>query len=546
MSLRLRLGLSFALVAVTTALVMVAATPAVIRYGFEPVRPAPTDPPSGSGGPPDGSPAPGTEASPSSSPAPGSGSGSPDGDPAPTPTRGDPSPAGSSAAPGPSGADTGTAAPPTATPRPTPRPSPGPAASPLQSGRPTATSSPSATGGPPETGGPSGSGGPPSTPRATKSPGGAGPGGTSPPGDARSADTAAAYAVARVPMQTAWPGEGGGDPAASPSGVPGELAWVEVERRTSNLLLLVAALSAVVAIAIGLILAEALIRPLRDLGKAASAIAGGDLARRSGVSGRHDEIGDLGRSFDTMAAALQQSDESRRRFLQDAAHELGTPVTAIHTTASAILDGVYQPERRHLETIRDEARLLARIVDDLRTIALAEVRQLPMVIGEVDLAALATSTADAFAAAAAAEGRQIVVTGAGPAVAAGDADRLRQVLAALADNALRHVPAGGRVWIRTAVAGSRVVVDVEDDGPGLGDPADRVFERFFRADAPPDRAAGHAGLGLAIVRALVEAQDGRVSARNRAEGGASFRVELPAAGAPTGTGPGPATSQPGA
>ena len=79
-----------------------------------------------------------------------------------------------------------------------------------------------------------------------------------------------------------------------------------------------------------------------------------------------------------MAEALQRSDESRRRFLQDAAHELGTPVTAIQTTVSAILDGVYEPERRHLETIRDETRLLGRIVDDLRTIALAEVGQLPL------------------------------------------------------------------------------------------------------------------------------------------------------------------------
>ena len=244
---------------------------------------------------------------------------------------------------------------------------------------------------------------------------------------------------------------------------------------------------------------------------------------------RHDEIGELGRSFDTMAVALEQADASRRGFLQDAAHELGTPVTAIQTTASAILDGVYEPERRHLETIRDEARLLGRIVDDLRTIALAEVRQLPIQSLAVDVAGIADSTAAAFAAAAATGGRRIVAEGAGPAVATGDPDRIRQVLSALADNALRHVPAGGEVRIRTALRDGRVLVDVEDDGPGLGDHADRVFDRFYRADAPPDRTAGHAGLGLAIVRALVEAQDGRVSAHNRPGGGAVFRIELKAA-----------------
>ncbi|MHB8892896.1 MAG: HAMP domain-containing protein, partial [Candidatus Limnocylindrales bacterium] len=109
----------------------------------------------------------------------------------------------------------------------------------------------------------------------------------------------------------ASPGTSPDGPSASASLDPANLAWVEVERRTSSILAVVAVLSAVVSIAIGLVLAEALIRPLRDLGKAASAIAGGDLARRSGVGDRRDEIGDLGRSFDTMAAALEQADTSR-------------------------------------------------------------------------------------------------------------------------------------------------------------------------------------------------------------------------------------------
>ena len=247
-----------------------------------------------------------------------------------------------------------------------------------------------------------------------------------------------------------------------------------------------------------------------------------------------------------MAAALQRADESRRHFLQDAAHELGTPVTAIQTTASAILDGVYEPERRHLETIRDEARLLARIVDDLRTIALAEVRQLPLAVEDVDLVAITRSTADAFSAAAAARGCRVIVRGAGPVVARGDPDRIRQVLAALVDNALRYVPDGGEVRVVTVVAGDRVQALVEDDGPGLGDHPERVFDRFYRADATPDRAAGHAGLGLAIVRALVEAQAGSVSATNHPAGGASFRIELPRRAAPGSAGEDmPAGMQPG-
>ncbi len=313
-----------------------------------------------------------------------------------------------------------------------------------------------------------------------------------------------------------------------PTADAAQLAWVEVERRTSTILVIAAVGSGIVAVVIGLLLAEALIRPLHKLGAAASAVAGGDLARRSGLGGRRDEIGELGRSFDTMAAALERANSSRRRFLQDAAHELGTPVTAIHTTASAILDGLYEPEPRHIETIRDEARLLARIVDDLRTIALAEVHQLPMQHVPVDMAGTAAATAEALGASAAKGGCTLSVVGAGPAWVTGDPDRLRQVVSALVDNAIRHSPPGGCVTIRTDIDGAWVGVSVEDEGPGLGDAAAHVFDRFFRADAVPDRTAGHAGLGLAIVRALVEAHGGRVAAADRPEGGAGFRVELPA------------------
>lgn len=181
----------------------------------------------------------------------------------------------------------------------------------------------------------------------------------------------------------------------------------------------------------------------------------------------------------------------------------------------------------HIEAIRDEARLLARIVDDLRTIALAEVHDLPLQHIPVDVATIASSTAAAFGAVAAAAGSHVVAIDDGPAMVAGDPDRIRQVLAALVDNALRHVSQDGEVSVHTTVTAGLVTVRVLDNGPGLGrDPA-RVFERFYRADPVVDRTAGHAGLGLTIVRALVEALDGEVWAANRPEGGAQFTVLLP-------------------
>ncbi len=155
----------------------------------------------------------------------------------------------------------------------------------------------------------------------------------------------------------------------------------------------------------------------------------------------------------------------------------------------------------------------------------------------VDAAEAAASTVAALAAAAALRGQRLVAEATAPAMVTGDPDRIRQVLAALVDNAISHIPTGGEIRVRTSMVDPWARIDVEDDGPGLGDDADRVFDRFYRADAPRDRTGGHAGLGLAIVRALVEAQDGRVSAGNRPEGGAVFRVELPAA-RPAGAGSG--------
>jgi two-component system sensor histidine kinase BaeS len=312
----------------------------------------------------------------------------------------------------------------------------------------------------------------------------------------------------------------------------------QAQEATILRLLLAAAGAAVAASLLGLFAAGPLVRPLTRLEEAAGDVARGNLGRRSGLAERRDEFGQLGRTFDSMAGQLQLADETRRQFLQDAAHELKTPLAVIDATSSAILDGVYTPERRHLETIRDQSRVLARIVDDLRTISLAEGGNLPLRRRPQDVRAVLDSVAAGFEARAAADQVKLSVQAEDGIIVDADPDRLRQMLGALVDNALRHTPAGGTVRLVASASMAAIKAGqprpvirlaIEDTGPGIPEEAlPRVFERFFQADPSRSRGTGTSGLGLSIVRALAEAHGARVGAENRVEGGARLWIELPA------------------
>jgi two-component system sensor histidine kinase BaeS len=326
-------------------------------------------------------------------------------------------------------------------------------------------------------------------------------------------------------------------PAVPPSST-GTTPTGQAQETTILRLLLAVAGAAVAASLLGLLAAGRLVRPLTRLEQAAVAVARGNLGARSGLAERSDEFGQLGRTFDSMAGQLQLADETRRNFLQDAAHELKTPLAVIDATSSAILDGVYTPERRHIETIRDQSRVLARIVDDLRTISLAEGGNLPLNKRPQDVKRVLDSVAAGFEARAAADQVRLSVEAPDGMVVEADPDRLRQMLGALVDNALRHTTVGGAVRlvasasmpaVRTGPPKPVVRLAIEDTGPGIPEDAlPRIFERFFQADPSRSRGTGTSGLGLSIVRALAEAHGARVGAENRVEGGARLWVELPA------------------
>ncbi len=362
--------------------------------------------------------------------------------------------------------------------------------------------------------------------------------------------TAAAVAIAAPPIvgrgfamlqtgESSVPGLGPGRGPGAGMGPAGGTAGsylAQAQQDATTTIVVVALVAAAIASLVGIVIAWWIARPLVHLEHAAARVASGDLAARSGIAGRSDELGSLGRSFDGMAADLERSAAARRRLFADAAHEMKTPLAVIEATVSAVLDGVYPDDARHLMTIKDQARLLGRVVDDLRTVSLAEAGALPMAPSELRPAELAASAVRSFAPRA--DGAGVTLTAdvdsaAGPLVRA-DRDRIGQALGAYLDNALRYAPAGSRitVLVEPSPGGAGVVrISVLDQGPGL--PAadlPHVFDRFYQADPARDRSTGTSGLGLAIVKAVVEAHGGVVGAANRPGGGAAFWLELPTTG----------------
>ena len=275
--------------------------------------------------------------------------------------------------------------------------------------------------------------------------------------------------------------------------------------------------------------------PLDRIGHTAGAIAGGDLSHRVESTDPRTEVGRLGIAFNAMLDRLedafdrrQASEDRLRRFLADASHELRTPLASIRGYAELFRMGAASsPEEvaKAMRRIEDEAARMGVLVEDLLTLArLDEIAEAPHTA--VDVAALA---ADAVGDAAAVAPDRAIGLDADPgATVLGDAHQLRQVLGNLLRNALVHTPAGTPIEVRVAADGA-VRFEVRDHGPGLptGDPGE-LFERFWRAEGGRERGRAGAGLGLAIVAAIVDAHGGRVTAANASDGGAVFSVVLPA------------------
>lgn len=310
----------------------------------------------------------------------------------------------------------------------------------------------------------------------------------------------------------------------------GALGQIEEEYLDQvNAALLWGGLGAVaVALGLGALIAWRITAPVQDLTRAAERVASGDLDSRVVVQ-TSDEIGRLAQTFNQMADSLSREDELRRRMTADIAHELRTPLSIIRGQIEAIQDGIFPPDGEHLEPIHQETLLLNRLVEDLRTLALAEAGQLPMQKIEADPAALVDRVVAKFAPLAAEKEIALRVEGTtSNKEILMDVHRIEQVLTNLLANALHHAPRGGHIDLRL-VTGDVVVMEVADSGPGIA-PADlpQVFDRFWRGDQSRARDRGGAGLGLAIARQLVEAHGGQIWVESEPGSGASFFFSLPA------------------
>ncbi|MEX2161827.1 MAG: ATP-binding protein [Anaerolineales bacterium] len=293
--------------------------------------------------------------------------------------------------------------------------------------------------------------------------------------------------------------------------------------------LLVAALGATaLAVMLAIWLARTLTRPLGELTRAASAVSAGELGRRVSVSSG-DEVGRLAQAFNDMSQQLAQAQDARRQMTADIAHELRTPLTVILGQSEAMRDRVLPASSENLELVHDEAQRLSRMVEDLRTLSLAEAGELKLQRNPVKVGALLEkSLAKARPQAAQKNIELNLDLERGLPSVNLDLDRMEQVIDNLLTNALRHTPEGGRIGLAALSGGNGAVrIEMSDSGPGIasGDLV-RVFDRFYRADKARPRDSGGAGLGLAISRSIVEAHGGRIWAESPPGQGAHFYVEL--------------------
>jgi histidine kinase len=285
------------------------------------------------------------------------------------------------------------------------------------------------------------------------------------------------------------------------------------------------------AVIVSLFVSRRIVEPLQAISTVSERLAQGFYRERTLISS-DDELADLSRSVNQLAATLEQTEDRRRMLLADVTHEQRTPLSTIEGYAEGLLDGVVQPQRQVYGLIQHEATRMRRLIEDLELLSRAEAGQLTVVASVTNLHGLLGDMVRQFQPQFAVDSiaLELLLPPSLPPVWA-DRDRVRQVLINLLTNAFRYTPEGGRVLLTAQEQGAMVQVSVADSGVGIAaDDLPNIFERFYRVDKSRARTSGGSGIGLTIARHLVYAQGGAIWAESEGLGqGTTFSFTLPVA-----------------
>lgn len=300
--------------------------------------------------------------------------------------------------------------------------------------------------------------------------------------------------------------------------------------RTNQALLIGAVGAGVTALMIGMLLARLFSRPLTELTTAITAMAQGELNQQVQVHSR-DELGKLAEAFNQMSAKVHRANHLRQQMTADIAHDLRTPLTVISGYLEALRDGTLKPTPERFEVMNQEALLLRRLIEDLRTLSLADAGELKLIRQKIQPLELLEQVKQSFEPIASEQ--QVIlkvhVDDLLPDVHV-DRERMVQVFENLVSNALRYTSVGGTVTLQARRCSADVCITVQDTGAGIApDQLMNIFERFYRVDESRQQSAHETGLGLAIAKSIVEAHGGRITAESQRGIGTSMTIMLPAA-----------------
>lgn len=283
-----------------------------------------------------------------------------------------------------------------------------------------------------------------------------------------------------------------------------------------------------IALALSFTLSRTLIGPVTHMMRVTQRIANGNYAERASIH-RVDELGKLAASLNVMAFRLEQTEEMRRKLITDVTHELSTPLTSMQGMMEGLLDGVFPPDRETFTLIHQETVRLQQLVHNLKELSILESRSLSLDIREYDLILLLHAVIQKMGPSFLDKQIHLSWEHVPPPVPIlADSNRMTQVFTNLLSNALRYTTPGGRVSVHLVVTGQEAVVIVRDSGIGIAaHDLPHIFERFYRADRSRARSTGGSGVGLSIVKEIVELHGGSIEVTSEVNHGSCFRVSLP-------------------